>query len=43
MHSQEIDFQREPNGDIDLVALAKSLAVEGNIRVSTFSLLERRR
>jgi hypothetical protein len=37
MHSHEIDFQREPNGDIDLKALAKSLGVEGNIRVSNFS------
>lgn len=38
-HSHEINFQRDPNGDINLDALAKLLPVEGVIRVSNPALL----
>jgi hypothetical protein len=34
-HIREINFQREPNGDLNLVLLAKMLQVEGTVRVSS--------
>jgi hypothetical protein len=32
-HSHELDYQCEPNGDVNLVALAQQLPVEGVLRV----------
>jgi hypothetical protein len=34
-HTREIDFVREASGDVNLVTVAKLLALEGSVRVST--------